>query len=74
LAKVNFEPVNALRLQPSDSVSNKQQRVASKVILFIQGKCAAAFSRLGLLLEHFFHVTDLALHLAACFFDRPSIA
>jgi hypothetical protein len=28
----------------------------------------------GLLLEHFFYVTDLALHLAACFLDCPSIA
>jgi hypothetical protein len=28
----------------------------------------------GLLLEHFFHVTNLALHLPACFLDRSSIA
>ena len=27
-----------------------------------------------LFLEHLFHVADLALHLAACFFDGPSIA
>jgi hypothetical protein len=27
-----------------------------------------------LLLEHFFHVTNLALHLPACFLDRSSIA